>query len=1169
MLSALLILALALPTPSAQALRTLNAGAEESPVQDLLENALQSAAGVEEKGKEERGGYLDALVKVMDELLKARKEEEVAAAVEGFVQETLGYDGVALYLVEPPVRWDEPFMIRSQFRLGFKGPSSAETLGPAAYEKEWALRDPSPDGDLQIDRWNALGGLNAKWVNREALQKDARLYGGKDRVRSAYYYTVKNLGVPSLLVLIQNWESGRPLFQGETDLEKAESRRRVRETLTTLGRAFLLAMENVRSYRRSEEMAKMAGPLHALKNALGRVTSRSELLELDLDPEQHRDISQLNREIQSLSFALAQNASSILDGLRNGPQPSDRSPASPLSLNEKDLAPFAGQIHDLAGELMEPVRRGDAETLQKRIAETETEILAQIHLTKREELDALDPERQLEVQPVRVALSVLDRWMTLGSLAIAARQELRGETEKWVPQLRSLMGQTGMLVKLGEKLQAAEEQVPTGGDAQDGIKIVVDRVSKLPEEMERFVQEFGAVLGVEPERLTAPGPRDLVAELRSAVESSVAWQDGHVRYEGPRISGGVISRWPVDPQRAALAANTLAELLHNTWKYRRGNKLRVEVTVRFDPLTNRLNVTVEDNGVGIPRVLRSSLFQMGNRLNRPEIQNIEGTGFGLATLRMELEKEGGGLELVKSRAIREVPRAREAGSTFRFWIPIQDSPEEAIPLDLEGKTVPAHADSKPSWEGQPASAEVSVFAGVEEMEEFYLRERMQGLYLFPGLVQKHFGENGARAGSWAAFLKEVRKESSMTVGSAFNPWKWKRWMAAKALGTLPTPLRISVEGELVLHNQREGVLVLGENGAEPSLLAIFMTGDQGSGWSSHSPLEWIVSDQKNRHTWTYLGGNGDLLVLEFPQGLYAGRRPRPAGDHLPLTTRFPLLGADEVPVHEREFEGRAFRTKIKGRDEFVRLKGVVRFSRRELLTTRQTLALSEPVLPVPLQRLPDMPIVVELTQHRWRTDWDKDPDWQKAVADLQAAVQTVEDFFVSRLSSGVEEVQIGELRIPKSGLALEGLTVQATGEIAVGLEEYLTPGETAMAVPVADQRSVGTLLLSPGIREVQASLADAGIIVKRVGTPEESRQLLETEPVGLLILAPEDAAKGDWRGTSGVPAVVMPALAAAGLEERQLAAIAEAAQAHGGILYVNEMTQTGAEEKILILRTAA
>ena len=140
---------------------------------------------------------------------------------------------------------------------------------------------------------------------------------------------------------------------------------------------------------------------------------------------------------------------------------------------------------------------------------------------------------------------------------------------------------------------------------------------------------------------------------------------------------------------------------------------------------------------------------------------------------------------------------------------------------------------------------------------------------------------------------------------------------------------------------------------------------------------------------------------------------------------------------------------------------------------------------------------------------------------------------------------------------------------AAGAEEQAQAGET-ITVPVADGIIEGILAHSPGIRELQASLEDSGIQVEQVSNPQESGRLLRDKLVELLIVAPEDAGDGDWRGGTLVPMVVLPADVAAGLTERELAALAAEARKQGGILRIREITRRQMEEggSVLVLQMA-
>jgi signal transduction histidine kinase len=75
---------------------------------------------------------------------------------------------------------------------------------------------------------------------------------------------------------------------------------------------------------------------------------------------------------------------------------------------------------------------------------------------------------------------------------------------------------------------------------------------------------------------------------------------------------------------------------------------------------NHVRLWFEDNGIGINKGAEKRLFQMFQRINRPE--EYEGTGIGLAIVRKVVKRMGG-----------EVGVESELGKGSRFWIELQEA----------------------------------------------------------------------------------------------------------------------------------------------------------------------------------------------------------------------------------------------------------------------------------------------------------------------------------------------------------------------------------------------------------------------------------------------------------------------------------------------------------------
>lgn len=97
-------------------------------------------------------------------------------------------------------------------------------------------------------------------------------------------------------------------------------------------------------------------------------------------------------------------------------------------------------------------------------------------------------------------------------------------------------------------------------------------------------------------------------------------------------------------------------LLENAVKYRSAEPLHIEVSARL--LDDAWEVSIADNGIGIPAPQRDYVFIMFHRVSPSEART--GTGIGLALCRSIVERHGGKIC---------VEAARGRGSVFRFTLP--------------------------------------------------------------------------------------------------------------------------------------------------------------------------------------------------------------------------------------------------------------------------------------------------------------------------------------------------------------------------------------------------------------------------------------------------------------------------------------------------------------------
>ena len=92
-----------------------------------------------------------------------------------------------------------------------------------------------------------------------------------------------------------------------------------------------------------------------------------------------------------------------------------------------------------------------------------------------------------------------------------------------------------------------------------------------------------------------------------------------------------------DPDLLKIALNNLVS---NACKY---GKLGGEIKIRMTKIDNRVNLTVWNEGAGFDETQRGKLFQKFSRLDKPEFNEISGTGVGLFTTWKIIDLHGGAI----------------------------------------------------------------------------------------------------------------------------------------------------------------------------------------------------------------------------------------------------------------------------------------------------------------------------------------------------------------------------------------------------------------------------------------------------------------------------------------------------------------------------------------------
>ena len=152
-------------------------------------------------------------------------------------------------------------------------------------------------------------------------------------------------------------------------------------------------------------------------------------------------------------------------------------------------------------------------------------------------------------------------------------------------------------------------------------------------------------------------PVDFAAVIGTVVHSFEGQAGTH-----PIEQSGDLAAWVLGDRNKLI--EVLANLLDNAIKYSPGGGT-VHIACRSTP--ELLDVSVSDQGLGIPEGELANIFERFTRVSSPDAENIRGTGLGLYLVRELVTRMGGTI------TVRSVPGQ---GSTFTFSVPLAQEPQE-------------------------------------------------------------------------------------------------------------------------------------------------------------------------------------------------------------------------------------------------------------------------------------------------------------------------------------------------------------------------------------------------------------------------------------------------------------------------------------------------------------
>jgi signal transduction histidine kinase len=217
-------------------------------------------------------------------------------------------------------------------------------------------------------------------------------------------------------------------------------------------------------------------------------------------------------------------------------------------------------------------------------------------------------------------------------------------------------------------------------DREEGYAVLAQEAARLQRIVARMLDVAKREARGVPYELKPGDLNEPVAESIERFQRIVADPGLHLAFDRHPDS------LPVLMDREAMD-DVFANLISNAWKYRRGDE--AQVRVRTSRRGRKAEVTVADDGVGIPRRERRKVFQMFYRADAFLNRAVSGTGLGLALVRTIVRAHKGSIRIESGE--------HGVGTVFRLRFPLMARVPSGVPV------VVAASAASPSPEAQVAS----------------------------------------------------------------------------------------------------------------------------------------------------------------------------------------------------------------------------------------------------------------------------------------------------------------------------------------------------------------------------------------------------------------------------------------------------------------------------------
>lgn len=248
------------------------------------------------------------------------------------------------------------------------------------------------------------------------------------------------------------------------------------------------------------------------------------------------------------------------------------------------------------------------------------------------------------------------------------------------------------------RLQTRVETVLRDGGGETGYRVALEDTL---DETDQLLRVFNALLRIARIESMAPGSVMESVDLRALVKEIAELYEPLVEDEGGRLAIDVPEGLLADCQKD-LISQVLVNLIENALKYGRPQTRSLDIRIRARQKGSRLQLSVADNGPGIPE---TDLDRITDRFVRLDASRSEpGTGLGLSLVKAVARLHGGDLRFTNGKPgliawIDLKPVTRRAGASDHGQ---SERPGRAAGTDTvrDLEQIPVHADIRRSAGGR-------------------------------------------------------------------------------------------------------------------------------------------------------------------------------------------------------------------------------------------------------------------------------------------------------------------------------------------------------------------------------------------------------------------------------------------------------------------------------------